>query len=52
MMDTLSALGGGFAVALMQTNLLLAFIVCLSGSEIGVQPGIGPLNAIALLLPF
>jgi putative tricarboxylic transport membrane protein len=39
MMDTFAALGGGF-------------LGCIIGTAIGVLPGIGPLNAIALLLPF
>jgi putative tricarboxylic transport membrane protein len=52
MMETFSALGGGFAVALVPTNLALAFLGCIIGTAIGVLPGIGPLNAIALLLPF
>ncbi|TCI00571.1 tripartite tricarboxylate transporter permease [Roseococcus sp. SYP-B2431] len=51
-MDTFAALGGGFAVALVPTNLALAFLGCVIGTAIGVLPGIGPLNAIALLLPF
>lgn len=51
-MDVFSALGGGFGVALQPGNLLLAFIGCIVGTAIGVPPGIGPLNAIALLLPF
>ena len=52
MMETFSALGGGFSVALAPTNLALAFLGCIIGTAIGVLPGIGPLNAIALLLPF
>ena len=51
-MDVFTALGGGFGVALQPGNLLLAFIGCILGTAIGVLPGIGPLNAIALLLPF
>jgi len=51
-MDVFAALGGGFGVALQPGNLLLAFIGCILGTAIGVLPGIGPLNAIALLLPF
>jgi putative tricarboxylic transport membrane protein len=51
-METLAALGGGFAVALQPHNLFLALIGCVIGTAIGVLPGIGPLNAIALLLPF
>ena len=51
-MDVFAALGGGFGVALQPGNLFLAFIGCIVGTAIGVLPGIGPLNAIALLLPF
>jgi putative tricarboxylic transport membrane protein len=51
-METFAALGGGFAVALQPHNIALAFIGCIVGTAIGVLPGIGPLNAIALLLPF
>ncbi|MCU0888216.1 MAG: tripartite tricarboxylate transporter permease [Rubritepida sp.] len=51
-METLAALGGGFAVALQPHNLALALAGCVIGTAIGVLPGIGPLNAIALLLPF
>ncbi len=50
-MDALSLLGGGFAVALQPMNLLLALAGCVVGTAIGVLPGIGPMNAIALLLP-
>ena len=39
-------------MALTPLNLLLAFMGCVVGTAIGVLPGIGPLNAIALLLPF
>ena len=52
MMDVFAALGGGFAVALQPQNMMLAFLGCIIGTAIGVLPGIGPLNAIALLLPF
>jgi putative tricarboxylic transport membrane protein len=51
-METLALLGGGFAVALQPHNLALALLGCVIGTAIGVLPGIGPLNAIALLLPF
>ena len=46
-METLAALGGGFAVALSPENLLW----CPAGTAIGVLPGLGPALTIALLLP-
>src|SRR3712207_6825492 len=51
-MDALGHLAAGFGVALTPLNLALAFIGSVVGTAIGVLPGIGPLNAIALLLPF
>jgi putative tricarboxylic transport membrane protein len=51
-METLGLLAQGFAVAATPTNLMLAVIGCILGTAIGVLPGIGPMNAIALLLPF
>lgn len=50
-MEALTALAGGFAVALTPLNLALALAGCIVGTAIGVLPGIGPMNAIALLLP-
>ncbi len=50
-MDLLSNLALGFGVALVPTNLLYAFGGCLLGTLIGVLPGIGPVAAIAMLLP-
>ena len=50
-MDFLTSVAGGFAVALQPSNLLFCFIGCLSGTLIGVLPGLGPLTAIAFLLP-
>ena len=51
-MDAVGYLATGFGVALTPLNLALAFMGCVIGTAIGVLPGIGPLNAIALLLPF
>ncbi len=51
MMDTLSMLAQGFAVALTPINLMWCFIGVFVGTAIGVLPGIGPALAIALLLP-
>jgi len=50
-MDILSSLGLGFAVALKPLNLLSCFIGVFIGTLVGVLPGIGPVSAMALLLP-
>jgi TctA family transporter len=41
----------GFGVALSLENVLYCFVGCLLGTLVGVLPGIGPVAAIALLLP-
>jgi putative tricarboxylic transport membrane protein len=41
----------GFSVAFNARNLLYAFIGCFMGTLIGVLPGLGPVAAIAMLLP-
>jgi TctA family transporter len=41
----------GFGVAVSLENLLYCFVGCLLGTLVGVLPGIGPVAAIALLLP-
>jgi len=50
-LDTLALLGQGFGVALAPINLLYCFIGVLIGTLVGVLPGIGPVSAMALLLP-
>lgn len=50
-MEALSALLGGFAVALRPLNLGLAFGGVFVGTFVGMLPGIGPINAIAILIP-
>lgn len=50
-MDVITNLMLGFGVVLQPANLLACFIGVLVGTLIGVLPGIGPLGAIALLLP-
>jgi putative tricarboxylic transport membrane protein len=50
-MDELSALLHGFAIALSWKNLLLMFVGILLGVVIGVLPGLGGANGIAILLP-
>ncbi len=49
--DLLSSVFHGFAVALDPTNLLFCLVGCVAGTLIGVLPGLGPLAAIAFLLP-
>ncbi len=50
-MDALNALLGGLAGALTPTNLMFVFIGVVVGTIVGVLPGLGPITAIALLIP-
>ncbi|MBO6540493.1 MAG: tripartite tricarboxylate transporter permease [Rhizobiaceae bacterium] len=50
-METLSALGDGFAVALTWQNLALALLGCFLGTVFGALPGLGPSNGVAILIP-
>ena len=50
-LDTLSSLLYGFSIALQPENLLFCFIGSVLGTLVGVLPGIGPVGAIAILLP-
>ncbi|HEY8047852.1 MAG TPA: tripartite tricarboxylate transporter permease [Ramlibacter sp.] len=50
-MDLVANLATGFATALAPANLLYCFIGCLLGTLIALLPGIGPVAAIAILLP-
>lgn len=50
-MDIFSNLGLGFSVAFAANNLFFCFVGVLSGTLIGVLPGVGPLATIAILLP-
>ena len=47
----ISGLMHGLAIAFEPTNLFYCLIGCLLGTMIGVLPGLGPLNAMAMLLP-
>jgi putative tricarboxylic transport membrane protein len=49
--DALGNLLQGFAVAIQPLNLMLAFVGVLIGTVVGMLPGIGPINAIAILVP-
>jgi len=50
-MEALSLLFSGFEVAFTPLNLAVAFAGVALGTAIGALPGIGPINAVALLLP-
>ncbi|WP_151719766.1 tripartite tricarboxylate transporter permease [Gemmobacter serpentinus] len=50
-MDTLAFLMTGFAVAMTPTNLALAALGAVVGTMVGVLPGLGPVNAVAMLVP-
>ena len=50
-MDILHNLFLGFQVALLPMNLLFCFVGVVIGTLVGVLPGIGPVGAMALLLP-
>ena len=50
-MDALSGLSMGFGVMLTPANLYYCFLGSLIGTMVGVLPGLGPLAALALLLP-
>jgi putative tricarboxylic transport membrane protein len=50
-MDTLNSLFSGFSVALQPDNLMFCFLGTLMGTLVGVLPGLGPVGAMAILLP-
>ncbi len=50
-MTTFEGLVYGFSIALQWNNLLACFAGVLIGTVVGVLPGIGPIGAMALLLP-
>jgi len=50
-METLQSLLYGFSIALQPENLLFCLFGSLLGTLVGVLPGIGPIGAIAILLP-
>jgi putative tricarboxylic transport membrane protein len=51
MLAGLTGLAHGLVVAFEPSNLFYCLIGCLLGTMIGVLPGLGPLNAVAMLLP-
>lgn len=50
-MDVLNSLMHGFAIALTGQNLLIALIGAFIGTIVGMLPGLGPINGVAILLP-
>ncbi|GBU09422.1 C4-dicarboxylate ABC transporter permease [Gammaproteobacteria bacterium] len=50
-MDTLHFLWQGFSVATRPENLLVAFCGSFIGTIVGLLPGLGPINGVAILLP-
>lgn len=51
-MDTLNFLMHGFSIALTPQNLMIALIGTFLGTIVGMLPGLGPINGVAILLPF
>jgi putative tricarboxylic transport membrane protein len=50
-MDTLQQLFSGFGVALAPTNLVVAVFGAFLGTVVGMLPGLGPINGVAILMP-
>ena len=50
-MDIWIYLSQGFAVAMTPGNLTIALIGCFVGTIVGLLPGLGPINGVAILLP-
>ncbi len=50
-MDTLQFLFSGFGVALTPANLMMATLGALVGTIVGMLPGLGPINGVAILMP-
>ncbi|MGP9689767.1 tripartite tricarboxylate transporter permease [Psychrobacter sp. AOP22-C1-C5] len=51
-METFDFLMHGFSVATLPKNLLIALIGAFIGTVVGMLPGLGPINGVAILLPF
>ena len=50
-MDTFESILYGFQVALTWQNIMFVFIGVLAGTIIGMLPGLGPISAIAVMIP-
>ena len=51
MVDIITQLWGGFAIAFQPINLMLIIFGCTVGLFIGAMPGLGSVNGVAILLP-
>ncbi|MBE0442699.1 MULTISPECIES: tripartite tricarboxylate transporter permease [unclassified Psychrobacter] len=51
-METFNFLMHGFAVASTPENLMIALVGAFIGTIVGMLPGLGPINGVAILLPF
>ena len=50
-METWMYLSQGFEVALIPQNIMIGLIGCFIGTIVGMLPGLGPINGVAILLP-
>lgn len=50
-MEVLNHLMAGFGVAMTPTNLAIAFFGAFIGTAVGMLPGLGPINGVAILMP-
>lgn len=50
-MEQIDLLLQGFEIAITWQNLLIITVSCIIGTMIGMLPGIGPINAIAIIFP-
>lgn len=50
-METLQHLFNGFGVAMLPINLLVAALGAFLGTVVGMLPGLGPINGVAILMP-
>lgn len=50
-METFEFLMHGFAIAMTPENLMIALIGAFIGTIVGMLPGLGPINGVAILLP-
>lgn len=47
----LEGIFSGISTAVTPTNLIMVFVGCFAGTFIGMLPGLGPISAIALMIP-